>query len=501
VAPWNFYGRRQELVATEALLARGKFFFCAISGRRRIGKTTLIQEVLRQHGHRHTLYVQIPDSDERGVIQAFEDSIEDMGASRDVAQHVCRSFGDIAAALEALWKNGVVTVLDEFQYFNRKALSAFPSHLQTIVDRAQTPHTAEGNRTHQAGGLITLGSIHTEMTAILDDKASPLFNRVTDRIDMGHWDAETLFELFREHAITDSHHQLFLWSIFEGVPKFYRDCFAHGVLVPSADYRINTLRTMFFEGSSPLRDEAENWFLRELRGRYDIILTLLARNRRMTHGDLRAEFGRTGEKTGKALGGYLQVLIDKYGIVSAKRPIFSGKERNVRYGITDNFLSAWLFAIQRQVRAARIQPLAGPLARAGQHLATHEGVMFEKFVHQCIDECSKKGVGDFLLTESAAGYWAKGDVEIDVIAINSDEKLVRFGSCKRTSTAHDLEERSKFEGHIARFFATKDGLRMKNWRIQKALYAPVFDPETRTQCADDGYLCYDMATFATWLRL
>jgi uncharacterized protein len=496
---WKFYGRRQELADIEAVLARGEFFFCAVSGRRRIGKTTLIQEALRRRGQADALYVQIPDGDERGVIQAFEDGVEDMGASQDVARTVSRSFSDIAQTLASFWRAGVVTVLDEFQYFNRKSLSAFPSNLQAVVDRARSPVIAN-TLAGRTSGLFTLGSIHTEMTAILEDKASPLFNRVTDRINVNHWDAETLFEVFREHEITDREQQLFLWSIFEGVPKFYRDCFDQGILVPALDYRAKTLRRMFFEGSSPLRDEAENWFLRELRGRYDTVLTLLARKGPTAHGDLKSEFDRTGDTAGTALGGYLQVLVDKYGMIRAERPLFSDKERNVRYVIADNFLSAWLSSIQRHVRTSRIQPIEQAVAKASESLAIQEGFFFEKLVRLCFEECSRKGVGDFALTDLAKGFWDKSNVEIDLIATNSEKELIRFGSCKRSSAAHSSPECEKFEGHIARFFETKHGARRKGWSIQKALYAPSFDPTVRARREAEGYLCYDLATFDTWLK-
>ncbi len=41
---WRFYGRKRELADLDAILDRGRFFFCAVQGRRRIGKTSLIQE-------------------------------------------------------------------------------------------------------------------------------------------------------------------------------------------------------------------------------------------------------------------------------------------------------------------------------------------------------------------------------------------------------------------------------------------------------------------------
>ena len=82
--------------------------------------------------------------------------------------------------------------------------------------------------------------------------------------------------MFDAHEVRDPEQRLFLWSLFEGVPKFYRDCHNEGVLGTDGNHRAETLKRLFFEGSSPLRDEAVNWFLRELRGRYDKALALMA---------------------------------------------------------------------------------------------------------------------------------------------------------------------------------------------------------------------------------
>jgi len=67
---WSFYGRRTELSQLQAILARRRWFFLQISGRRRIGKTTLIQEALSADQRARTLYFQIPDSDPVGVVAA-----------------------------------------------------------------------------------------------------------------------------------------------------------------------------------------------------------------------------------------------------------------------------------------------------------------------------------------------------------------------------------------------------------------------------------------------
>ncbi len=67
---WSFYGRHSELAQLRDILDRRRWFFLQISGRRRIGKTTLIQEALSAEERARTLYMQIPDSDPAGVIAA-----------------------------------------------------------------------------------------------------------------------------------------------------------------------------------------------------------------------------------------------------------------------------------------------------------------------------------------------------------------------------------------------------------------------------------------------
>ncbi len=489
---WGFYGRNHELTEIEKIISSDRWFFCAISGRRRIGKTTLIQKAAQRLPDGKIFYVQVPDSDERGIVHAFREALEDFEetwGTKNSVDGLIRSFRDVAQIIAILNRRRIIVVIDEFQYFHRKTLAPFTSYLQAEVDRL---------RDTDAGGLFVLGSIHTEMIAILDDRASPLFNRVTHKINVGHLDFETLFELFAEHGVSYPKHWLFLWSLFEGVPKFYRDCFDQGVLVETDDYRQTTLLQLFFEGASPLRDEAANWFLRELRGRFDSILKILARKGPCSRGQLKAEYNEVGGGE-KAPGAYLKILIDEFRMIEKLEPVFSNqKTRRARYVITDNFLSAWLDAIDRNVRMARVQPIDKPLARTDFMLAQHEGYVFEKMVRQLTEEASKKGVGDFALTDLVHGYWNKADgsdIEIDLVALNDESKIVRFGSCKRSQSGHAAGAIGKFEQHIDRFFTTKEGQRLADWRVEKALYASEFNAETRLKLQRSGYICHDLQDF------
>lgn len=490
---WGFYGRATEQAEIEKIITSGRWFFCSISGRRRIGKTTLIQRAITARPDRVAFYFQVPDSDERGVVQAFQDALEDSGLLLKLVRQV-RTFSQMAVVIEHLCTEGFIVIIDEFQYFHRKALSAFSSYLQ---------HTVDGLRDTKKGGLFVLGSIHTEMTAVLEDRTSPLFNRVTHRIEIGHWDFATLFEMFDAHGIEDPAHRLFLWSLFEGVPKFYRDCFEADVLKPQENVRQETLAKLFFTGTSPLRDEATNWFLRELRGRYDSVLKLLAYKGPCSYHELVVEYARAGSGGEKQLSAYLRTLIERYQMVEKRQPIFAGdRSRKARYVITDNFLASWLKALARNVQIARIRLVDHAIARADEALKVQEGYGFEKMVRLLTEECSRRGVGDFALTDIVLGYWNKADgsdIEIDLVAYNDETRIVRFGSCKRNDEQHSSDALDRFDGHIERFRRTKEGRRLSNWKIERALFSPHFSPDQRAQLEAKGFICRDLKDYARFL--
>jgi uncharacterized protein len=491
---WSFYGRRTELSQITSLVESRRWFFCRITGRRRIGKTSLIREALgKLPKPQRIFYMQVPDSDERGVVQAFRDALGDFYEDNNRFKEI-KSFADMADAIEILCLGGNIVVLDEFQYFHRKALAPFTSFLQAKVDLL---------RDTDKGGLFVLGSIHTEMTAILDDNASPLFNRITNNIAVEHWDFETLFEMFDAHGVLNGSQRLFLWDLFEGIPKFYRDCFEADVLRDRPDYRSITLRQLFFEGSSPLRDEAANWFLRELRGRYDSVLKILAAKGPCGHGELQAEYTSSGPGTEKQLGGYLKILVDRYRIVERLQPVFSSAEsRKGRYYITDNFLAAWLKALARSIESARVLPVDEALARANDALMIQEGVTFEKMIRLLTEECSRKAVGDFPVTKMVRGYWNKADgsdIEIDLVALNEITRTVRFGSCKRSDNAFDATSLFKLDQHLDRFRATKEGRQLYGWHEEKALFSPIFAVNRRKELEGRGYVCRDLRDFAGFL--
>ena len=468
MATWRFYGRKFFLDELRAIFARRTWFFLKISGRRRIGKTALIQQCLQAVcSNQEIFYVQIPGSEPAGMMSAISDALETFRVPTERFPRP-QSLHQLAKSLAAMAQAGYIIVLDEFQYLNRKGYEEFCSLLQAEVDGLSAK--ADSIR----GGLIVLGSVHTEMAAILDNRSAPLYSRITDSIELPHLDISSILEILRDHSDGDCDRLLFLWNLFEGVPKFYRDCFERGVLGAP---RQELLRKIFFESSSPLRSEAENWFLRELRGRYNVVLKFVARHPGSMHNNLVQAILDIDGGSKKQIGGYLQGLVDRYGLIEKKLPIFAKSEaRKNRYYLSDNFLQAWLAALAGPISALAFRPTEQLLREADHKLIETEGRSLEKLTRQLYEERSRLAIGDFQLTEAIGGYWDRSDIEIDLIACNRDEKIIRFVSCKR-SAKKLLADANNLRAHANRFLKAKTEFR--DWHSEFAGVAPKLDEEQR----------------------
>ena len=484
---WGFYGRQAELKQLTEILGHGRWFFVKVTGRRRIGKTTLIQQALPATG-RKVFYVQMPDSGPAGVLSAVADAIETFQVDTTKIPRPS-SLRDLAQTIGQLARAGYVVALDEFQYFNRERLREFCSFLQHEIDQLSA------DAANVSGGLLVLGSIQTEITALLEDRAAPLYNRTTDEIPLGHLDVESLIALLSAHAEPTPERLLFLWNLFEGVPKFYRDCYEQNVL--GAGRRDG--ERAFFLSSSPLRTEADNWFLKELHGRYDVVLKYIARHSGCLHGELLAHVREVSPETGEQVGGYLKVLSERFQLIERRQPIFAKPTgKSGRYYLTDNFLRSWLAALANPISALNFVPVARLIEQADERLADVEGHSLEKLVGLLYEERSRKGLGDFALTQRIRGFWDRSDTEIDLVALNENERRIRFGSCKRNGDRL-VADIPILDNHVARFLAAHP--RYNAWHIEKIGIAPVIAPELRARLQAAGHLAQDLGDLTSEFRL
>jgi hypothetical protein len=190
------------------------------------------------------------------------------------------------------------------------------------------------------------------------------------------------------------------------------------------------------------------------------------------------------------VGGYLKILIERFGLIERKLPIFAKPEaKKSRYYVTDNFLRSWLAALANPVSAIAFRPPGELIEEADQRLADVEGASLEKLVGLLYEERSRKGLGDFPITHRVQGFWDKADTEIDLVAVNEMTQTIRFGSSKR-SARKLIADVNNFKHHVERFLKTIP--RYQSWTKELVGISPELNAEERAILASHDLIPQDL---------
>lgn len=401
-----------------------------------------------------------------------------------------RTLPAIAATIGSLCAKGVIVALDEFQICLRGPLRALPSLLQTQVDYLQDIETE--------GGIIVLGSVQSEMNLLLEDSRTPLFGRTTFNLNFGPWDLRTVFQVCDLHRAHDPKRFLTLWTLFGGVPKYWRHFSEVEDIDPIPNWRdwaAEVCASLFLRTGAPLQQKGEMLLHHELRRASLAILRVVAERTRCSHADLRRALPEATSP-----GPYLKTLTRDLQLIRKELPLLAGDgARQARYSVSDPFLRAWTAALQPACMAARTRPSVEVARLLIPRLSTLEGRAFEELVHLASEEASRAGSPDFPVTAPVGGFWKRprrgGEIEIDLIARNEETRRVRFGSCKRNPREHDDDSLASFRRHVKRFLRTDEGRRFSDWDQEWALYSPRFSPDQRDRLESDGWICRDLLDF------
>ena len=498
---WKFYGRRAEVGLVLASMRRNRWFFGAIRGRRRVGKTALVRQALEilkkdTHGPKQTILVELPDSTPRDAASVFRSSVRQAGLDKHVKDlDQVTDLPGMALAIDVLCRKGVIVAIDEFQVCLRGPLRGLPALLKERVDRLQD---VEG------GGLIVLGSVETEMHALIHDRQAPLFGRETFSLNLGQWDIGTVLEVSAEHGAGDPHRCLTLWTLFGGVPKYWRHYSELEGLDSSlqwSDWAAELCESLFMRPTAPLFEEGDALLGRELNRNYRAVLREIASHGPCTHGRL-----RTALPDLKSFSPYLTSLVRDLGLVERELPAFANdNSRIARYSVADQFLLAWLDAIGPARRYARFASAREVEAAVLPRLRTLEGHAFERMVRQATEEASRAGTGDFPLGGLVRGYWNRSGtraepIEIDLVAWSRTLRAVRFGSCKRNVAKHTPASRRALREHAERFLSTREGRAFREWDHEYVLYSPRISRTSRRELEGEGFSCMDLMDFHSVLR-
>ena len=400
----KFYGREKETEALQRIesLSASYAQMTVVTGRRRIGKTTLIKHACKQIPF---VYLFVGRKSETMLCREFAEVVSN---TLDIELGDFNSFSRLFSMLMQQSKALHFTlVLDEFQNFKFVNEAVF-SDIQNLWD---------SNKAESKMNLIVCGSVSTMMSKIFDNKKEPLYGRANNRLHLRPFSTNTLKEILGDFNPDFNHEDLLaLYMTTGGVAKYVEEMLIHGAITKDAMLEQFVGYGSYFipEGKEMLSDE----FGKD-SGNYFSILNAIAEGKN-TRGDIKSY-------TGVEPGGFLDKLEKEYALIYRYRPYLASEQsRNMKYGIKDNFLRFWFRFIQKYISAVEIGNTDYILKKIQADYETYSGRELELFFRQKYAETG--------LYNIVTNYWERdGQNEIDLIAVNDAEHHLVIGEIKRQS--------------------------------------------------------------------
>lgn len=427
----KFYDREIETETLRRIEATSREYaqMTVITGRRRIGKTTLIKHA---YANSEMIYFFVARKSEALLCRELSDTIQNaLGEDLGDFVNMSRLF---AAIMQIAKRRHFTLVFDEFQNF-KYVNEAFFSEMQNIWD---------SNKEEARINLIVCGSLYSMMTKIFDDRKEPLHGRATSRIRLREFPLSTLREIMRDNNPDYTPDDLLtMYMITGGVAKYVEQ-----LLMQKAFTKEKIIASVLSYGSYFI-DEGKELLSDEFGkdyGNYFSILSAIAAGHN-ERGDIKSY-------TGVEAGGYLDKLENTYDLVYRYRPYLAAEtSRNVRFGIKDNFLNFWFRFIYKYRSAVEIGNLDYVREKVLADFSTYSGWILERYFRQMYRETG--------LYNIVTNYWEKdGSNEIDLIAVNEADHEIVIGEVKRNPhriDLHGLEDKSK-----------KIAAKRKGWHIEYA---------------------------------
>ncbi len=427
----KFYDRETETHTLRKIEETSKSYaqMTVITGRRRIGKTTLIKHAY-QSGD--IIYFFVARKSETLLCAELSDTIREMlGEDLGEFSSMSRLF---SAIMQIAKRRHFTLVFDEFQNF-KYVNDSFFSDMQNIWD---------SNKEDAKINFVVCGSLYSMMTKIFDDRKESLYGRATSRIRLRAFPLATLADIMRDNYPDFTADDLLaFYMVTGGVAKYVEQLVENKAFTKEEVLsHVLTFGSYFIEeGKELLSDEFGKDY-----GKYFSVLSAIA-----------SGFNERGEiksYTGIEAGGYLEKLENTYDLLYRYRPYLSAPgSRNVKYGIRDNFLNFWFRFIYKYRSAVEIGNLKYVRDKVALDYETYSGWILERYFRQLYRETG--------LYNIVTNYWEKnGQNEIDLVAVNETEREIVIGEVKRNRRRIDLHRLEDKASVITQ--------KMRGWKISFA---------------------------------
>ena len=395
-----FYCREEELQTMNRRYQKGRFECIVIYGRRRVGKTALINEFCKD---KPTVFFSALNASSQENLEALSKAIYMYKNSDSTSAPVYRSYEDALDEITAMSKEQrLVFVIDEYPYL-AKAEKSFSSRLQHIID-----HQWQNGQLY----LILCGSSMSFMEYQVLGYESPLYGRRTAQFKI---QALTYQEMTKFHPELSAQDQALLYGVTGGIPHYINKLDVEGDLDEA-------LLENLFNTSSYLFEEPENLLKQELRepAIYNSVITAIAGGA--------SRLNEISTKIGLESGictKYLKVLLE-LGILKKETPITEKPGKKTIYMIEDNFFRFWYRFVPGNMAVISTGRMGQVYEQAvKKYYPDYMGLVFEKMCQEYLMRYAQNlpillaNVGQWWGTDSKS----RKEIQIDIVGVPIEDEL------------------------------------------------------------------------------
>lgn len=410
-----FIGREKELNALEKLYLSDKFEFVVIYGRRRVGKTALINHFIDD---KKSIYFMGVESNAKQNLENLSKSILEFSSGIQTETY----FPSYQAALEYVFqlaeRERVVLAIDEYPYVAR-ASKSLASTFQLLIDKYKDTSKLM---------LILCGSSMSYMEDHVLAYKAPLYGRRTAQMKIMPFDFEETCAYFRNLSDED---KALIYGIVGGTPQY--------LLQMSDTLSVEeNIKNTYLNPMSFLYEEPVNLLKQEVRepAIYNAIITAIATG----HSRMSEISTKVGEDT-NVVSGYIKNLIS-LGIIKKETPYGEKASKKSIYSIEDNMSYFWYrFVLDNNSVIVRG---AADLVykRIEAQLSDYMGRVFEEICTQYL--WKQLLLGKVPIEFVSLGRWWGNDprqkcqTEIDIMG-EQDSNSAIFAECKWRNENVDLD--------------------------------------------------------------
>lgn len=433
-----FVAREKELDKLNKRYQSDTMEFIVVYGRRRVGKTALINEFVKD---KPVIYFSAINANAKDNLEMLSKAIY-LYSNPDATENPV--FGSFDAAFNEIGRiaqnERVVFVIDELPYL-AKADESITSRLQHLLDY-QWKNT-------KLFFVVCGSSISFMEKEVLSEK-SPLFGRRTAQFHIQPLDYYDSRKMNPDLGEEDS---ALIYGITGGIPHYINKLDVK-TTVKSA------LLENFFDTSSYLYEEPENLLKQELRepAVYNSVITAIA-NGATKLNEIAAKVGMESNNCMK----YIKPLME-LGIVEKAEPIVNKNSRRVIYRISDNFFRFWYRFVPANISVISADRMSLVYDKAvSSYLSDYMGFVFEDICRQYL----LRNMDSLPFVFSEIGKWwgthyaLKKEIELDIVALAPKENNTigyeyLIGSCKYTNKKIGLDELELIKDYSSAFTTNND---------------------------------------------